>query len=331
MKALVGLLAVVSLLGCATPGERRKGGPLPLVIAHRGASGYRPEHTLAAYELAVNQGADFIEPDLCITKDGVLVARHENEISGTTDVATRFPERKTRKQLEGKTVEGFFTEDFTLAELKTLRARERLPALRDTRFDGQFEVPTLDEILDFVRRKSRESGRRIGLYIETKHPGYFVSIGLPLEEKLVAALTAHGLVQATDPVFLQSFEAASLRKLRQLTRLRLVQLIEESSAALVTPAGLTEIATYADGIGPNKQLILPDGRPPTSLIADAHARKLVVHPWTFRKEAQFLSAGFQGDVVAEMTLFYRLGVDGLFSDFPDLARQARDVARAKPR
>lgn len=331
MKFIVGVVALAAMFGCATAAERRADATLPLVIAHRGASGYRPEHTLAAYELAVNMGADYVEPDLCITKDGVLVARHENEISGTTDVATRFPERKTSKQIEGKTVEGYFTEDFTLVELKTLRARERLPAWRDTRFDGQFDVPTLDEILDFVQRKSREVGRRIGLYIETKHPGYFISIGLPLEEKLVAALSARGFAQPTDPVFLQSFEAASLRKLRRLTRLRLVQLVEETGAAQITPAGLAEIATYADGVGPNKQLILPAGSPPTSLIADAHAKKLVVHPWTFRKEAQFLSAGFEGDVVAEMTMFYRLGVDGLFSDFPDLAKRARDAARTRPR
>lgn len=331
MRALACALALASLFGCATPAERRADPTLPLVIAHRGASGYRPEHTLAAYELAVSMGADYIEPDLCITKDGVLIARHENEISGTTDVATRFPDRKTRKQIEGKTVEGYFTEDFTLVELKTLRARERLAALRDTRFDGQFEVPTLDEILDFVRRKSQEAGRRIGLYIETKRPGYFSEIGLPLEEKLVAALSSRGLTKASDPVFLQSFEAASLRKLRQLTKLRLVQLVEETGAAQVTPAGLAEIATYADGVGPSKQLILPAGGPPTSLIADAHAKKLVVHPWTFRREAQFLTAGLQGDVVAEMTMFYRLGVDGLFSDFPDLARQARDAAQATPR
>lgn len=337
-------LACIALFAWSTPAHSAA----PLVIAHRGASGYRPEHTLAAYELAISQGADFIEPDLVATKDGELVARHENEISGTTDVAERFPARKRTQQIDGQPVTGWFTEDFTLAELKTLRARERLPALRGTSYDRQLPIPTLTEILDLVSRKRRELGRPLGIYIETKHPTHFARIGLPLEERLLRALTAAGYTKPTDLAFIESFEPTSLRKLRKLTKLRLIQLIDDSGAPfdlaeqgdhrtfrdLILPAGLREIATYADGIGPSKVLIVPVGAqgqllPPTKLIDEAHEQRLLVHPWTFRKEAQFLPAGYGGDAVAEMRRFYRLGVDGLFSDFPDLARGAADSLRQK--
>ncbi len=213
-----------------------------------------------------------------------------------------------------------------------MRARERLPALRGTAYDGQFTIPTLTEILELLLRKRKELGRPLGIYPETKHPTYFASIGLPLEETLVGALHRAGFRSAADAVFIQSFEPSSLRKLRGLTRLRLIQLIDDDveGQALSTAAGLRRIAAYADGIGPNKQLIAPPGRPVTTLIRDAHAAGLLVHPFTFRKEAQFVLAAYSGDVVAEMEYFYRLGVDGLFSDFPDLARQARDAVARKP-
>jgi glycerophosphoryl diester phosphodiesterase len=293
----------------------------PLVIAHRGASGYRPEHTLAAYALAIDMGADVIEPDIVSTKDGVLIARHENEIGGTTDVADKFPARKTTKTIDGQAVTGWFTEDFTLAEIKTLRARERL-AFREHAYDGQFEIPTLEEILTLVERKNRETGRTIGVYPETKHPTYFRGIGLPLEKRLVTILAQHGLTSKTSPVFLQSFEADSLKRLRALTGARLVQLI--SDVADTTPARLAEIAQYADGIGPDMQLIVPvgaDGRTqtPTTLVRDAHAAGLFVHVWTLRPEPQFLPASYAGDFRAEVEQFVSLGVDGLFTDVPDLA------------
>lgn len=322
----------------------------PLVIAHRGASGDRPEHTLAAYELAIDQGADLIEPDLVPTRDGVLVARHENEISGTTDVASRpeFAARKVTKTIDGVPMTGWFTEDFTLAELKRLRARERLPQLRSTAFDGQFEVPTLKEILALVKRKEATARRRIGLYPETKHPSYFASIGLPLEKPLIADLTAAGYRDKRDPVFIQSFEIDNLRRLNTMTDLRLVQLIggldsgpaDRSGigyATMVTPLGLKAIAAYADGIGPEKSAVIPRDAAgklaaPTRLVADAHAAGLVVHPYTFRKENYFLPADYKvgadpraaGDLAGEVCAFLKAGVDGVFSDNPGIAVSARD-------
>lgn len=338
-------------------------GQQPIVIAHRGASGYRPEHTLESYRLAIEMGADYIEPDLVSTRDGVLVARHENDISGTTDVAERpeFIERRTTREIDGVPVTGWFTEDFTLAELRTLRARERLPEVRPeaAHYDGHFLVPTFDEVIALAREESARRGRTIGIYPETKHPSYFDSIGLPLEPPLLAALERAGWTDSTAPVFIQSFETENLRMLRGRTGVRLVQLMEaqgrpydlvrrgdpRSYADLATPAGLAEIATYADAIGPNKALVIPrgaDGRllPPTPLVADAHAAGLRVHPWTFRRENVFLPADFQagdpadptfsrlpGDLRAEIAAFLAAGVDGLFSDNPDIAVEARDVSR----
>ncbi|MFP4121417.1 MAG: glycerophosphodiester phosphodiesterase [Coleofasciculus sp.] len=319
----------------------------PLVIAHRGASGYRPEHTLAAYELAIQMGADYIEPDLVMTQDGVLVARHENEISGTTDVATHpeFRDRQTTKMIDGQTVTGWFTEDFTLAELKTLRVKERLPHLRSTEFDGLFDIPTLVEILELVQRQSAATGRMIGIYPETKHPTYFNAIGLSLEEPLVNILNQYGLGDRNSPVFIQSFETANLKALKQITDVSLVQLVNDIGQPydfiadpqrcnnshrtyrdLVTPQGLREIADYADAIGVNKRLIVPTGAegyllPPTSLLDDAHAQGLQVHGWTFRNEEVFLAPDYQGNPELEYQQFYRLGIDGLFSDFPDTALQ----------
>jgi glycerophosphoryl diester phosphodiesterase len=317
----------------------------PIVIAHRGASGYLPEHTLAAYELAVRQGADYIEPDLVITRDGVLIARHENEIGGTTDVAVKFPERRTTKEVDGEAVAGWFAEDFTLAEIKRLRARERL-AFRSQAHNDEFEVPALQEILDLVARLEAETGRRIGIYPETKHPSYFRGLGLPLEEPLLELLHARGYRTAEDPVFLQSFEVGNLRWLRERTALRLIQLLDEKGAPwdfvvtgdsrtyadLATPDGLREIAGYAAGIGPHKRLIVPLGpqgrlAEPTTLVRDAHAAGLLVHPWTFRNEASFLHRDYGGDPAAELRQFYALGVDGVFADFPDVAVRARREAR----
>ena len=312
----------------------------PLIIAHRGASGYRPEHTLAAYELAIDQGADVIEPDLVMTRDHVLVARHENEIGQTTDVAERFPDRRRDKTIDGEPTTGWFVEDFILAELKTLRARERLPE-RSHDYDGRFEVPTFEEILALVAARERETGRRIGLYPETKHPSYHQSLGLPITDSLIAALERHGYREVSDPIFIQSFEVENLRYARSRTRLRLVQLIDTDGRPadfakrnegrqyrdLLTQAGLREIATYADGIGPSKQLVQPVSRgggllEPTSLVRDAHAAGLFVHVWTVRADPQFLPKGYAGDPLAEVRRLAELGVDGIFTDFPDLAVKA---------
>ncbi len=323
-------------------------GAPPIVIGHRGASGLRPEHTLAAYELAIAQGADYIEPDLVITKDGVLVARHENEISGTTDVGDRpeFADRFTTKVIDGVEFSGWFTEDFTLAELKTLRAKERIPDIRpgNTAFDGQFEVPTFAEIIELAQRKSAETGRTIGVYPETKHPSYFDSIGLSLEEPLIAVLESYGYTQPTDPVFIQSFEVSNLQKLSTMTDLPLVQLIltpntqpydfvvrgdTRTYADLITPAGLAAIAEYAAGLGPFKRLIVPadaNGNllAPTSLVTDAHGAGLLVHPYTFRNESLFLAPDYNGNPELEYEQFYALGVDGVFTDFPGTAFAVRE-------
>lgn len=312
---------------------------LPIIIAHRGASGFRPEHTLASYELAITLGADYIEPDLVSTKDGILIARHENEISTTTNVADypEFANRKTTKLIDGKSIAGWFTEDFTLAEIKILKAKERLP-FRDRSFNGKFSIPTFQEIIDLVRVKSGEIGRSIGIYLETKHPTYFASIGLPLEEPLIEILHNNGYTSATDPIFIQSFETANLQKLRNLTDLPLIQLLENSGQPfdlvikgdrrtykdLTTPQELAKIAEYAAGIGPNKQMIIPvnsDGKllSPTSLIADAHAAGLLVHPYTFRNEKQYLAPDYHDNPEAEYEQFFNLGVDGIFTDFTNTA------------
>ncbi len=294
---------------------------MPIVIAHRGASGHRPEHTIEGYTLAIEMGADVIEPDLVSTKDGVLIARHENEIGGTTDVSVKFPDRKTTKTIDGTSVTGWFTEDFTLAEIRTLRARERLD-FRSHAYDGQFAIPTFDEVLALASKKTIELGRPIGVYPETKHPTYFRDLGLPLEDRVLAALRMYGLTDKASPVFIQSFEPSSLRYLRPRTAARLVQLTDR--AADVTPAKLAEIATYADGVGVEKKLIIPvdehgTAQAPTSLVADAHAAKLFVHVWTLRREPQFLPESYHGDLAAEVRQFVAAGVDGLFTDFPDVA------------
>ncbi|MBA3419304.1 MAG: glycerophosphodiester phosphodiesterase [Geodermatophilaceae bacterium] len=345
----VGLM--IGLAAAAGPASAAPDGGItsePLVIAHRGASGYRPEHTLAAYELAIRMGTDYIEPDLVSTKDGVLVARHENEISTTTDVADRpvFANRRTTKIVDGVSFTGWFTEDFTLAELKQLRAKERLPDIRpnNTIYDGRFRIPTLQEIIDLAVRY------RVGIYPETKHPTYFDSIGLSLEEPLVATLRANGLNRPDSEVFIQSFETTNLRQLNRVIDVPLVQLIGGTGAPydlvaagsaltyddLATPAGLRRIAGYADGIGPDKNRIVPRDAAgfllePTALVDNAHRAGLLVHPYTFRAENTFLPADFRigtdparyGDIAAEYELFFSLGVDGVFADQPDIAVYAR--------
>jgi glycerophosphoryl diester phosphodiesterase len=367
--ALTGLLAVgTALAGTTVLGSSnvtaatnaptaaaRAAGDALIVIGHRGASGYRPEHTLASYKLAIAMGADYVEPDLVSTSDGVLVARHENEISGTTDVAEHpeFADRKTTKTIDGVEVTGWFTEDFTLAELKTLRAKERLPDVRpdNTRYDGRFRVPTFEQVLDLVRQESRRLGRRIGVYPETKHPTYFDSIDLSLEEPLVRALRRHHLDRRNAKVYVQSFETANLRELADEVRVPLVQLINSTGAPydfveagdprtyadLVTPEGLEWVASYADGIGTNKDVLIPrdaDGylTEPTEVVDDAHAAGLIVHAWTFRDENQFLPRDFwigddpnaKGDIFGEYEVFFELGLDGVFTDHPDTAVQARE-------
>ena len=291
----------------------------PLIIGHRGASGYRPEHTIESYRLAIEQGADVIEPDLVMTKDRILVARHENEIGATTDAGAKFPDRQRTKVIDDHPASGWFVEDFTLAELKQLRARERLE-FRSHRFDGQFEVPTFEEILVFVRREERRLGRRIGLYPETKHPSYHESLGLPITDSLLSVLARHGYRDGSEPVFIQSFEASNLQAARPQTKLRLVRLLEAAGE------GLRAIAAYADGIGPSKDLVQPIGPDgglgePTSLVADAHAAGLFVHVWTLRADPSFLPKGYGGDPEAEVRRMIELGVDGFFTDFPDIARR----------
>jgi glycerophosphoryl diester phosphodiesterase len=335
----------------SAPGDSQK---VPIVIGHRGASGYRPEHTLASYKLAIDLGADFIEPDLVSTKDHKLVARHENEISETTDVELHpeFADRMATKVVDGVEITGWFTEDFTLQELKTLRAEERIPDIRpqNTAFNGLYEIPTLQEVIDLARR------RGVGIYPETKHPTYFDDIGLSLEEPLVSALKANGYRGRRAPAYIQSFEVSNLIDLDGMTRVRLVQLVDEVGAPydlvaagdprtyadLITRKGLREIATYADGIGPSKNLIVPRDqdnslKKPTSLVRRAHESGLIVHAFTFRNENFFLPSDYQrgdpkspfflqayGDAAAEYRLFYRLGVDGVFSDNPDTAVAVRE-------
>ncbi|MFC4763485.1 glycerophosphodiester phosphodiesterase [Dyella koreensis] len=331
-----------------------------LVIGHRGASALRPEHTLASYGKAIADGADFIEPDLVMTKDGVPVARHENEISGTTDVASHpeFAGRKTTKTIDGHAVTGWFTEDFTLAELKTLRARERLPELRSTKYDGQFQIPTLDEIIDFVATESATRERVIGIIPEIKHGTYFQKAKLPMEDRVLAILAAHAYTR-TAPVEIQSFEIANLRYLRDKLgkshpNIHLLQLLDDAKeqpydvvaaggkltyGEMMTPAGLRDIAGYADAIGPNIRAIIPlakDGTlgQPTSLAHDAHAVKLELHPYTFRPENHFQAKNFwqgsdpkafnEAGSIAEIRAYLDAGVDAFFTDDPAIGRKAVD-------
>lgn len=357
--AVAGLTATLGLAatgGCATSPTRPIMNQRPVIIAHRGASGERPEHTLAAYRLAIQQGADFIEPDLVPTRDGHLVARHENEIGGTTDVAEhpRFADRRTTKQVDGEAVTGWFTEDFTLEELKTLRCRERLPQLRpgNTAFNDQETIPTFQEVIALAQEQGRALGRTIGVYPETKHPTYFEALGLAFDRPLLEALEAAGWNRAGAPVFIQSFETRNLQRLRSQTPVALVQLMDASGGPadgtglayrdMASAEGLTAVRRYANGIGPNKTLVIPrdpTGRslPASPLVRGAHALGLVVHPWTFRAENMFLATelrrgdpadpAFQrlhGDLATEIAAHLAAGVDGLFCDFPLAGVTARD-------
>jgi glycerophosphoryl diester phosphodiesterase len=352
-------------------------GSLPLVIGHRGACGYLPEHTLASYKKAIEMGADFVEPDLVVTKDGELVARHEPNITATTDVESHpeFAARKTTRKVDGIDETGWFVTDFTLAELKTLRAKQTM-ADRDQSFNSKFEIPTFREILELVKAEKASSGRTVGVYPETKHPTYHIQAGLAIEPRLLAMLNEYGLNKKESAVIIQSFEVNNLKELRKLTPVRLVQLIDgddvDSSgnvtlaapsaqpydfvvkndkrnfADMLTPAGLKEIKTYADGIGPWKPFLASgahvmgaDGKPkdlngdgkiddsdrvalpPTSVVKDAHDVGLFVHAFTFRNESKRLLSDYAGDPKAEYVKFYKMGVDGLFSDFSDTAVAAR--------
>lgn len=353
-------------------------GKQPLVVGHRGAAGYLPDHTLEGYRKAIAMGADFIEPDLVATKDGELIARHEPNITATTDVSTRpeFAARKTTRMVDGVAETGWFATDFTLAEIKTLRAIQPLSD-RDQSFNGQYQIPTLREVLDLAKTEGTKVGRTVGVYPETKHPTYHEDNNLKLEDRLLAILAEYGYTKKDSPVILQSFETANLKYLRTKTQLRLIQLVDgddydfktgavtfaapfdrpydwtragrtELFGSMVTPAGLAEIAKYADGVGPWKPYIVPvkgsfdasgkmqdvngDGAvnyadasssTPTTLVADAHKLGLMVHTWTFRNEAKRLAADYKGDPKAEYLQFFRLGVDGLFSDFSDTAVAAR--------
>lgn len=381
--AKLGVLALAATLAACGGSDDNPyptlNGDKPLVIGHRGASGYLPEHTLESYKGAIELGADFIEPDLVATKDGVLVARHEPNITGTTDVSTRaeFASRKTKKVVDGVEEEGWFASDFTLAEIKTLRAVQPM-ADRDQSHNGKYQIPTLQEVLDLAKTEGAKAGRTVGVYPETKHPTYHVNLGLKLEDRLLSVLAQYGYTTKSSPVIVQSFEVSNLKYLRTKTQIRLVQLVDANDvnpdgsmdltapydkpydfavagdkrtfASLLTPAGLKEVKTYADGIGPWKPYLIPskqvdankDGKPddlngdgkiddrdrvmmpPTDVVKNAHAEGLMVHPYTFRSEAKRLASDFKGDPKAEYKLFYNLGVDGVFSDFPDTAKAARD-------
>ncbi|MFI2241872.1 glycerophosphodiester phosphodiesterase [Streptomyces chrestomyceticus] len=325
--------------------------PVPLIVGHRGASGYRPEHTLGSYQLALDMGADVIEQDVVPTKDGHLVCRHENDITATTDVSAHpeFADRKTTKTVDGAKLTGWFTEDFTLAELKTLRAKERIPGTRqhNTLYDGVWDVPTFEEVLKWADREGRKRGRRVWLHIETKHPTYFRKLGLGLEERLARLLRKYGRHKKHSPNFLQSFEPSSIQRLGKLVDCPKVVLLgtlkdrpwdfevagdPRTTADLVKPAGLKWISGFAEGIGPDLTVILPRTKDdklgaPSSVVKDAHAAGLVLHPYTGRNENTFLPADFRrgtdpnayGDALGYFKKCLATGIDGLFSDNCDTA------------
>jgi glycerophosphoryl diester phosphodiesterase len=334
-----------------TASEAAKKTAGPLVMGHRGAPGYRPEHTLASYELAARMGADYIEPDVVPTKDHVLVVRHENEISGTTDVADHpeFAARKATKTVDGVSITGWFTEDLTLAELRTLRAKERLPLVRqeNTLYDGRWTVPTLQEVFELRARLSKELGRTVGIIPEIKHPTYFKSVRLPLEGKLVEMVRSFHLDKANAPIVIQSFELNNLVELRESYSFAAPEVLLTSTsgkgfgdtqtyAQLLTPAGLKTISAWVNSIGPEKNQVIPrtaDGSlgTPTSLVSDAHAAGLTVVPYTFRAENTFLPTNLRvgtnpndfGKAIAEVVTFMHTGIDGLFCDQPDICIEAR--------
>lgn len=320
---------------------------MTIIIAHRGASGYRPEHTIESYRLAAEMGADFLEPDLVITKDGHLVCRHENNIIDTTDVADRvgFEPRYKEKIIDGVLQKGFFTEDFTLEELKTLKCRERLPNLRkeNTKYNDLLEIPTFEELLILREELCQKYNREIGVYPETKHPSYFKTQNLEFDDKLLRLLEKYNLNKKSSPVFIQSFETENLKTLSQKTEVKLIQLMQEEGGAwnnqrgitktykeMCSPDELKEIAKYAYGIGPQKTMIFPIdergfSKAESLLVKDAHEAGLKLHPWTFRAENIFLAKQYQndnsewGNIEAEIKSFVDIGIDGIFCDFPDIA------------
>ncbi|AGS68435.1 glycerophosphodiester phosphodiesterase [Streptomyces collinus] len=357
--AVLGLPGTARAAGTRTAahgGRGLKGLPVPTIIGHRGASGYRPEHTFGSYELALDLGADVVEAgDLVPTKDGHLVCRHEPEIGGTTDVASHpeFAGRRTTKVLDGVPTTGWFTEDFTLAELKTLRAVERIPANRphNTLYDGRWEIPTFEEVLKWQDEQTRRRGRQVWIYPETKHPTYFRKLGLGLEERVAKVLGKHGKDGRNAPVILQSFEPTSIQRLNRLVDNPLVVLLASAGsrpydfvetgdprtvADLITPKGLREIAGYAQGIGPTLDLVIPknaDGTlgSPTTLVADAHKVGLILHPYTMRNENPFLPAEYRkgaaadayGDAFGAFRTYFATGIDGVFTDNADTGVLAR--------
>ncbi|GGM00290.1 glycerophosphoryl diester phosphodiesterase [Streptomyces fumigatiscleroticus] len=354
--------AVLGLSGTAAADSARRGGglkglPVPTVIGHRGASGYRPEHTFGSYQLALDMGADIVEAgDLVPTKDGHLVCRHEPEIGGTTDVADHpeFADRRTTKVLDGVSTTGWFTEDFTLAELKTLRATERIPANRphNTLYNGRWEIPTFEEVLRWQDEQTRKRGKQVWIYPELKHPTYFRGLGLGTEERLAKLLRRHGKDKKTSPVIIQSFEPTSIQRMNKLVGNPLAVLLSGAGSRpydfvatgdprttddLITPEGLKEIASYAQGIGPDLSLIIPRdsaGRltEPTTLVADAHEAGLILHPYTLRNENPFLPADFRkgtdadayGDALGAFAAYFATGIDGIFTDNPDTGLLARE-------
>ncbi|MEU6837094.1 glycerophosphodiester phosphodiesterase [Streptomyces rubiginosohelvolus] len=325
--------------------------PVPTVIGHRGASGYRPEHTLGSYQLALDMGAHIVEQDLVPTKDGHLVCRHENDITGTTDVADHpeFAGRKATKSIDGVSYTGWFTEDFTLAELKTLRAEERIPGNRpdNTLYNGRWTIPTFEEVLRWAEKEGRKRGKPVWLYVETKHPTYFRKLGLGLEEPLARLLRRYGRDRRNSALILQSFEPGSVQRLARLVDTPRIVLLSgpkerpwdfvesgdpRTVADLVKPAGLKWMASFAQGIGPTLDLVIPkdaSGRltTPTTLVRDAHARGLLLHPYTLRNENSFLPADFRrgtdpnayGDVFGACAAYFATGIDGIFADHPDTA------------
>jgi len=371
------LACAVAFTAPASAHDRGNRFDSPLVVGHRGASGYLPEHTLESYALAIELGADFIEPDVVATKDGHLITRHEPNITNTTDVASRpeFASRRRTAVVDGATEEGFFASDFTLAEIRTLRAKQPFGD-RPQQFNGKFGIATLEEVVELAKRKGREAGRTVGVYIETKHPTYHQKLNLALEQRILNVLTRAGWNYGEAPVFIQSFEQANLKQLNKMTRVKLIQLIDANDvkpdgsldftapydrpydwtasgnpallartfAYLTTDAGLREVKTYADGIGPWKRYIVstvvdPNGTgpgeaklkllPPTDLIARAHKAGLLVHAYTFRNEQSRLPSDYAGNPVNEYLQYFELGIDGLFSDFADTAVAARVLYKLK--
>jgi glycerophosphoryl diester phosphodiesterase len=354
--AVLGLSGTARAAGAGHTGGGLRSLPKPTIIGHRGASGYRPEHTFGSYNLALDLGADIVEAgDLVPTKDGHLVCRHEPEIGGTTNVADHpeFADRRTTKVLDGVSTTGWFTEDFTLAELKTLRAIERIPANRphNTLYNGRWEIPTFEEVLKWQDEQTRRRGQQVWIYPETKHPTYFRKLGLGLEERVAKLLHKYGKDKRTSPVILQSFEPSSIQRLNTLVDNPLVVLLSGAGTRpwdfveagdprtvddLITPKGLREIAGYAQGLGPTLDLVITkkaDGSldKPTTLVSDAHKVGLILHPYTMRNENPFLPAEFRkgtaadgyGDPFGAFKAYFATGIDGVFTDNADTGVLAR--------